>query len=183
MLQDLDAVIASLGELCDRPAGTIRITIDYGLADVVADRFDAGVRLGGEIARDMIALRIGPDIPMAIVGSPVYFRTHAIPASPAQLIDHRAINLRRPISGTLNGWRLMRGGRQTRTQVEGQLILNTIDLILAAVLDGHGREGSKAACPVWSEKCSRRPLAAAGLVKDQGLAAEVGLAYGLVVTH
>lgn len=107
MLHDLDAAIASLGELRDRPSGTIRLTtvehaaktilvpamkrllpdnpditveltIDYGLADVVADRFDAGVRLGGEMAKDMIAVRIGSDIPMAIVGSPDYFRAHAV---------------------------------------------------------------------------------------------------------
>ncbi|ETI65768.1 LysR family transcriptional regulator [Sphingobium sp. C100] len=167
MLHDLDSAIASLGELRDRPAGTIRITtvehaaktilvpamkamlpdnpdikveitIDYGLADVVADRFDAGVRLGGEIARDMIAVRIGPDIPMAIVGAPDYFRVHAMPSSPAQLIDHRAINLRLPTSGTLNGWRLMRGGRETRVRADGQLVLNSITLIRDAALDGHG---------------------------------------------
>ncbi|MFX7090835.1 LysR family transcriptional regulator, partial [Acinetobacter baumannii] len=78
-----------------------------GLSDVVADRFDAGVRLGGEMSKDMIAVRIGPDIPMAIVGSPDYFRTRPIPTAPAQLIDHRAINLRLPTSGTLNKWRLM----------------------------------------------------------------------------
>lgn len=167
MLHDLDGAIASLGELRDRPAGTIRITtvehaaktiivpamkrllpdnldirvemtIDYGLADVVADRFDAGVRLGGEVAKDMIAVRIGPDIPMAITGSPDYFRAHVVPNSPAQLIDHRAINLRLPTSGTLNAWRLLRGGRETRVRVEGPLVLNTIDLILDAALDGHG---------------------------------------------
>lgn len=167
MLHDLDAAVASLGELRDRPSGTIRITtvehaaktiivpamkrllpdnpditveitIDYGLADVVADRFDAGVRLGGEMAKDMIAVRIAPDIPMAIVGSPDYFRMHAVPNSPAQLIDHRAINLRLPTSRTLNAWRLMRGGRETRVRVDGPLILNAIDLILDAALDGHG---------------------------------------------
>lgn len=167
MLHDLDGAIASLGELRDQPTGTIRITtvehaaktiivpamkrllpdnpairvemtIDYGLADVVADHFDAGVRLGGEVAKDMIAVRIGPDIPMAIVGSPDYFRAHVVPNSPAQLIDHRAINLRLPTSGTLNKWRLMRGGREMRVRVEGPLVLNTIDLILDAARDGHG---------------------------------------------
>lgn len=167
MLHDLDAAVAALGELREKPAGTIRITtvehaaktiiipamkrllpdnpdikmeitIDYGLADVVADRFDAGVRLGGDIAKDMIAVRIGPDTPMAIVGSPDYFRKHPAPASPAQLVDHRAINLRLPTSGTLNGWRLTRGGRETRVRIDGPLVLNTIDLILDATLDGHG---------------------------------------------
>ncbi len=167
MLHDLDTAVASLGDLRDRPSGTIRITtvehaaktiivpamkrllpdnpdikveitIDYGLADVVADRFDAGVRLGGDIAKDMIAVRIGPDTPMAIVASPGYLRLHPAPASPAQLIDHRAVNLRLPSSGTLNGWRLTRGGRETRVRIDGPLVLNTIDLILDAALDGHG---------------------------------------------
>ncbi|MBB3965784.1 LysR family transcriptional regulator [Rhizobium metallidurans] len=167
MLHDLDTAIASIGELRDRPAGTIRITtvehaaktiilpalkrllidnpdikvdmtIDYGLADVVADRFDAGVRLGGDIAKDIFAVRIGPDTPMAIVGSPDYFHGRPVPASPAQLTDHRAINLRLPTSGTLNGWRLMRGGRETRVRIDGSLVLNTIDLILDAALEGLG---------------------------------------------
>lgn len=167
MVRDMDAALASLGELRDTPAGTIRVTtvehaaktillpamkqllpdhpditveltVDYGLADIVSDRFDAGVRLGGEIARDMIAVRIGPDIPMAIVGAPSYLRAHPAPTSPGQLAEHRAINLRLPTSGTINGWRLKRGTRETRVRIDGQLIFNTIDLILDAVLDGYG---------------------------------------------
>ncbi|ODT63502.1 MAG: LysR family transcriptional regulator [Phenylobacterium sp. SCN 69-14] len=167
MLHDLDAAMAALGELRDRPVGTIRVTtvehaaktvllpsirrllldhpdikvemtIDYGLADIVSDRFDAGVRLGGEIAKDMIAVRIGPDIPMAIVGAPSYLRAHPAPTSPTQLTEHRAINLRLPASGTVNGWRLKTGGREMRVRIDGQLTFNTIDLILDAALDGHG---------------------------------------------
>ncbi len=120
MLHDIDSALASLSELQNRPSGTIRITtvehaaktillpamrtflkshpeidiqltIDYGLTDVVSERFDAGVRLGGEMDKDMIAIRIGPDIPMAIVGSPDYFSRRSVPTSVSQLIDHQAI--------------------------------------------------------------------------------------------
>ena len=167
MLHDIDSTLASLGDLRDRPSGTIRITtvehaaktillpamrtllkshpdinvqllIDYGLTDVVSERFDAGVRLGGEMDKDMIAVRIGPDIPMAIVGAPEYLSRKGIPVSVAHLVDHQAINLYLPSSGTANRWRLVRGGREVRVRMEGQLLLNTIDLILDAAIDGHG---------------------------------------------
>jgi DNA-binding transcriptional LysR family regulator len=124
--------------LPDHPDITVEITVDYGLADVVADRFDAGVRLGGQIAKDMIAVRIAPDIPMAIVGSPDYFRQHPVPTAPDHLVDHRAINLRLPTSETLNAWRLVQNGREASVRVDGPLIFNTIDLILDTALDGHG---------------------------------------------
>lgn len=167
MLHNLDQSIADLSEFRDKPAGTIRITtvehaaktilcpalktilpdhpditveivVDYGLADVVADRFDAGVRLGEQVAKDMIAVRIGPDIPMAIVGSPEYFRRHPSPGDPQHLVEHRCINLRLPTSGTLNGWRLLQDGREVRVRVDGPLVFNTIDLILDTALDGLG---------------------------------------------
>lgn len=167
MLHDLDSALTSLGDLRDRPSGTIRITtvehaaktillpamrtllqshpeidvqilIDYGLTDVVSERFDAGVRLGGEMDKDMIAVRIGPDIPMAIVGAPDYLSRKGIPVSVAHLVDHQAINLFLPSSGTANRWRLVRGGREVRVRMEGQLLFNTIDLILDAAIDGHG---------------------------------------------
>ncbi|MGC6744344.1 LysR substrate-binding domain-containing protein [Escherichia coli] len=168
MLHDIDSAMASLSDLQNRPSGTIRITtvehaaktillpamrtflkshpeidiqltIDYGLTDVVSERFDAGVRLGGEMDKDMIAIRIGPDIPMAIVGSPDYFfLAEVFQTSVSQLIDHQAINLYLPTSGTANRWRLIRGGREVRVRMEGQLLLNTIDLIIDAAIDGHG---------------------------------------------
>ncbi len=167
MLNDLNSALTSLGDLRDRPSGIIRITtvehaaktillpamrtllkshpdinvqllIDYGLTDVVSERFDAGVRLGGEMDKDMIAVRIGPDIPMAIVGAPDYLSRKGIPVSVAHLVDHQAINLYLPSSGTANRWRLMRGGREVRVRMEGQLLLNTIDLIFDAAIDGHG---------------------------------------------
>ena len=167
MLHDIDSTLASLGDLHGRPSGTIRITtvehaaktillpamstllkshpeidvqilIDYGLTDVVSERFDAGVRLGGEMNKDMIAVRIGPDIPMAIVGAPEYFAQKGIPVSVAHLVDHQAINLYLPTAGTANRWRLVRGGREVRVRMKGQLLLNTIDLILDAAVNGHG---------------------------------------------
>ncbi|XAH25017.1 LysR family transcriptional regulator [Xylophilus sp. GW821-FHT01B05] len=167
MLHDLDAVIGSLGELRDRPSGTIRITtvehaaktilmpalkrllvdnpdihvevnVDHALVDVVAHQFDAGIRLGGDIAKDMIAVRIGPDIPMAIVAAPAYLARRPAPTTPAQLLDHQVINFRLPTSGTFIGWRLIRGGREIRVRGQGQLVVNTIDLLIDAVLDGHG---------------------------------------------
>ena len=167
MLYRLDQSIADLSRFRDKPAGTVRITtvehaaktilcpalaklllthpditveiiVDYGLADVVADRFDAGVRLGEQVAKDMIAVRIAPDIDMAIVGAPDYFKKHPVPRGPQQLIEHRCINLRLPTSGTLNSWRLLQSGREIGVQVDGPLIFNTIDLILDTALDGLG---------------------------------------------
>jgi DNA-binding transcriptional LysR family regulator len=167
MLRDLDTVIGSLGELRDRPTGTIRITtvehaaktilmpamkqllasnpdihveinVDHALVDIVAGQFDAGIRLGGEIAKDMIAVRLGPDIPMAIVAAPAYLARCPAPTRPTQLIDHRLINFRLPTSGTVIGWRLIRDGREVKVRGQGQLIVNTIELLIDAVLDGHG---------------------------------------------
>lgn len=167
MLRELDQSFADLSEFRDRPAGTIRITsvehaaktiirpaltrllakypdinveviVDYGLVDVVADRFDAGVRLGEQVAKDMIAVRMSADVPMAIVGSPAHFETHAVPQRPEQLVEHRAINLRLPTTGVLNAWRFIEGGREVRVHVDGALVFNTIDLILDAALDGLG---------------------------------------------
>ncbi|WP_330992639.1 LysR family transcriptional regulator [Pluralibacter gergoviae] len=167
MLHDVDSALNSLGDLRGRPAGTVRITapehaaktfilpaigpllasnpeinveiiVDYALTDVVSERFDAGVRLGGEMDKDMIALRISPDIPMAIVGSPGYLSARGKPVSVAQLVDHQAINLHLPTSGAANRWRLTRGGREVRVRMAGQLMLNTLELILDAALAGYG---------------------------------------------
>ncbi len=167
MLRELDQSFAELGEFRDSPAGTIRVTsvehaaktiivpaltklltrypdinveviVDYGLADVVADRFDAGVRLGEQVAKDMIAVRMSPDIPMAIVGSPAYFQRHLAPERPEQLVDHRAINLRLPTTGVLNAWRFIESGSEVRVRVDGPLVFNTIDLILDAAIGGLG---------------------------------------------
>src|SRR6195952_4013491 len=129
----IDGGVAALGELRDKPAGTIRMTtsehaahtvlwpvlspllhsypdlhvelvIDSGLTDIVAERFDAGVRLGESIAKDMVAVRIGPELRMAVVGSPGYFAEHAKPKAPQDLAEHRCINLRLPTAGGLYAW-------------------------------------------------------------------------------
>ncbi|MGK7756041.1 LysR family transcriptional regulator [Roseovarius sp. C03] len=167
MLRELDESLTELGEFREKPAGTIRITsvehaarryirpaltellednpeitveiiIDYGLSDVVSDRFDAGVRLGEHVAKDMIGLRISPEIEMAIVGSPEYFRKHPAPGAPRELVDHRCINLRLPTSDTLNAWRFRENGEEIKIRSDGPLIFNSVDLILDGALDGTG---------------------------------------------
>jgi DNA-binding transcriptional LysR family regulator len=167
MLRDLDQSLAELVEYRDQPSGTIRISsvehaartvllpavarlladypevaveivATYELSDVIAEGFDAGVRLGEHVAKDMVAVRLGPDIPMAIVGAPGYLQANPAPASPQELAGHRGINLRLPTPGTVNAWRLMQGGREIRVRVEGPLVLSTIELILDAVLAGLG---------------------------------------------
>lgn len=167
MLRDLDQSLTELGEFRDRLSGTIRITsvehaartillpavatlladypditveivAAYELSDVIAEGIDAGVRLGEHVAKDMVAVRMGPDIPMAIVGAPDYLRHHPVPETPHDLASHRGINLRLPTPGTVNAWRLVQDGREIRVRVDGPLILNTIELILDAALAGLG---------------------------------------------
>ncbi|MCW2370057.1 DNA-binding transcriptional LysR family regulator [Sphingobium sp. B11D3D] len=166
-LEDLDASVAALSELRDKPAGTIRITSvehatkaylwpalkkllpdypdisveivnDYALADIVADRFDAGVRLGEQVAKDMIAVRIAPDMPMAVVGSPNYFANHPPPIVPQDLVQHRCINLRLPTSGGLYVWGFNQDGHELKVRTEGPLVFNTTELTLDAALEGFG---------------------------------------------
>ena len=157
----------AVGELRDKPAGTIRITandhaadtilwpalaqllpkypdikveldIDYGLTDIVADRYDAGVRLGDQVAKDMIAVRIGPDSSMAVVGAPSYFATKPAPNSPQELVNHNCINFRQPSAGGLYAWEFEKRARELRVRVDGQLVFNGIYQILAAARSGFG---------------------------------------------
>jgi DNA-binding transcriptional LysR family regulator len=159
--------LASLGELRVRPAGNIRITtsehaanavlwpvlhkllpdypevhvelsIDSGLTDIVAERFDAGVRLGESVARDMVAVRIGPDLRMAVVGAPAYFAAHPKPRTPQDLADHHCINLRQPTAGGLYAWELEKGGRELKVRVEGQLTFNNTPMIVRAAMARFG---------------------------------------------
>jgi DNA-binding transcriptional LysR family regulator len=159
--------LESLTELRDKPAGTIRITtgdhaastivwpalakllpdypdlnvelsIDAGFVDIVAERFDAGVRLGETIAQDMVAVRIGPDMRMAVVGSPAYFSNRAHLRVPQDLAHHRCINLRFPTLGGLYAWEFEKGGRELNVRVQGQVIVGDIQLARQAALDGAG---------------------------------------------
>ncbi len=163
----IGAELASLGELRERPAGSLRITasehavttvlwpvlrqllpdypdinvelsVDSSLTDIVSARFDAGVRLGEAIAKDMVAVRIGPDLRMAIVGSPDYFSRHPSPQTPRDLADHRCINLRLSTAGGFYTWELERDGREVRVRVEGQLAFNNVAMIVRAAEDGLG---------------------------------------------
>jgi len=166
-LEELDASLAALGSLRERPAGTIRITsvehaaktviwpklvqllqdfpeiaveisLDYGLVDIVAERFDAGVRLGEQVDKDMIAVRIAPDMPIAVVGSPSYFERQAPPKTPQNLVDHACLNLRLRTSGGLYPWAFEKRSRELNVHVRGPLVFNTIDLIKDASLAGFG---------------------------------------------
>lgn len=166
-LDEIGAELASLSALRDTPAGQIRITtsehaahsvlwpvlerllphypdihvelsIDSGFTDIVAERFDAGIRLGESIAKDMVAVRIGPDLRMAVVGSPEYFARHARPVTPQELAAHACINLRLPSSGGLYAWEFGQDGRELKVRVEGQLAFNNAAMILRAAMDGFG---------------------------------------------
>jgi DNA-binding transcriptional LysR family regulator len=165
--EEIDAELAAITELRTKPAGTIRITateyaadaillpklakllqeypdikveimIDYGLTDIVAHQFDAGVRSGEQVAKDMIAVRIGPDMRMAVVGAPSYFRGRPEPKKPQDLINHNCITLRLPTHGGLYAWEFERGRRELRVRVEGQLTYNTTAQMLNAALTGLG---------------------------------------------
>jgi DNA-binding transcriptional LysR family regulator len=166
-LDNIGAELASLGDLRDKPAGTIRITaaqhavdtvlwsrleallrrypdvhveidVDSGFTDIVAGRFDAGVRLGEALAKDMIAVKIGPDLRMAVVGAPAYFVDRAVPRTPQDLADHQCINLRMMSSGGLYAWELEKDGREVRVRVEGQLAFNSTTMIVRAAEAGFG---------------------------------------------
>ena len=165
--EQIETELDGLTELLEKPAGTIRITtgehpaytvlwprlskflprypdikieviVDYGLTDIVAQRYDAGVRLGEQVAKDMIAVRIGPDMRMAVVGAPSYFARRSAPKRPQELTDHNCINLRLPTHGGLYAWELEKGHRELHVRVDGQLVFNNITLRMNAVLEGLG---------------------------------------------
>ncbi|RBP04626.1 DNA-binding transcriptional LysR family regulator [Roseiarcus fermentans] len=159
--------LGSARELRDKPAGTIRITtlrqaadavlwpalerllpdypdirvellVEQSFTDIVAERIDAGVRLGESIAKDMVAVRIGPDLRMAVVGSPAYFAAHPAPRTPQDLAQHQCINLRLPTAGGLYAWELQRGRRELHVRVDGRLVFNDAAMMLRAAAAGFG---------------------------------------------
>jgi DNA-binding transcriptional LysR family regulator len=107
------------------PDINVEVIIDNGLTDIVAERLDAGVRLGEQVAKDMVAVRIGPDLRMAVVGAPEYFKGRKSPRTPQDLTEHDCINLRLPTAGGLCAWEFEKGGRELRVRVEGRLAFNT----------------------------------------------------------
>jgi DNA-binding transcriptional LysR family regulator len=166
-IEEIEAELEAIGELREKPAGTIRITateyatdtillpklskllrdypdikveivIDYGLTDIAAQHLDAGVRSGEQVASGMIAVRIAPDMRMAVVGSPSYLKTRTEPKRPQDLLGHNCIALRLPTHGGLYAWEFEKGGRELKVRVEGQLIFNTTAQILHAALAGLG---------------------------------------------
>ena len=116
----------------------VELVIDAGFTDIVAERFDAGVRLGESIAKDMVAVRIGPELRMAVVAAPSYFFEHPKPKAPQDLAEHRCINLRMAAAGGLYAWELEKGSRDLRVRVDGQLVCNISDMAVRAALDGLG---------------------------------------------
>lgn len=163
----IDTEVSTLGELRDKPSGTVRITatdhaadtilwpaisrllpsypdvkveidVDYGLRDIVADRYDAGVRFGEQVAKDMISVRIGPDIRMAIVGAPSYFASRPEPKSPRDLVHHSCITFRQPSAGGIYAWEFEKRGREMRVRVDGQLVFNRMRPMLDAARAGFG---------------------------------------------
>ena len=178
--EEIEAELAAVSELREKPAGNIRLTttdyaadtilwpklirflrqypdikveiiIDYGLTDIVAQRFDAGVRAGEQVAKDMIAVRIGPDLRMAVVGTKAYFRKTPQPKRPQDLVSHTCINLRLPTHGGLYAWEFAKGGREIKVRVDGQLTFNGTFQMLNAALSFWprlcaGRSGGAACC-------------------------------------
>jgi DNA-binding transcriptional LysR family regulator len=124
--------------LATYPDIRVEITIDYALTDIVTGRYDLGVRLGDQVAKDMIAVRIGPDFRMAVVGSPAYFASRPKPQTPHDLTEHNCINLRLPTYGGIYAWEFEKDGHQLNVRVEGQLTFNSSTPRLRAALAGYG---------------------------------------------
>ena len=166
-LDEIEAEISSLSELRDKPAGTVRITsvehaaetilwpalapllrgypdvnveiiTDYRLIDIVAERYDAGVRLGEQVDKDMIAVRIGSNFRMAVVAAPSYFASRPRPLSPQDLTGHDCIGLRLPTHGGLYAWDFRKDARAIEVRIQGRVVFNTVGMMRNAALEGLG---------------------------------------------
>jgi DNA-binding transcriptional LysR family regulator len=124
--------------LPDYPDIQVELTLDYGLADIVAEHFDAGIRLGEQVEKDMVAVRVGPDFRMAVVATPGYFEGKQLPRTPQDLQGHSCVNLRLPTRGGIYPWEFEKGRRELNVHVEGQLIFNNLWMRLHAVKAGLG---------------------------------------------
>ncbi|ANZ87646.1 LysR family transcriptional regulator [Citrobacter freundii] len=120
------------------PDVNVEITIDNSLTDIVTGRYDAGIRLGEQVAKDMVAVRIGPDWRMVVVGAPTYFARHGKPQTPHDLQNHSCINMRMPTLGGLYAWEFAKDGQDLRVRVEGQLIFNNLPPRISAAIAGRG---------------------------------------------
>ncbi|MBY5682472.1 LysR family transcriptional regulator [Rhizobium leguminosarum] len=167
LFDEIGSALDGLNTLRDQPAGTVRLTagdyqiqcyiwpklrtflqqypdirleldVNYGLQDIVSEGYDAGVRFGEQIAKDMISVRIGPDVRFAVVAAESYFASRDIPTHPKDLMQHRCINLRLPTYGGLYAWEFEENGREIKVRVDGQVVFNTIYNVLEAALDGFG---------------------------------------------
>jgi len=165
--EEIDAELNAISELRDKPSGTVRITVgehaaisimapairklapqypdvhievivDYGLADIVAERYDAGIRLGEQVAKDMIAVKVSKPMRMAVVGAPSYFERHGRPENPQDLTRHHCINMRLPTHGHIFPWEFERNGRELKVRVDGQLVFNNLAMRIDAALAGLG---------------------------------------------
>jgi DNA-binding transcriptional LysR family regulator len=184
---EIDAELSALTALRETPAGTVRITtgehsaqtilwpvlakllprypdikielvVDYGLTDIVAERYDAGVRLGEQVDKDMIAVRIGPEMRMAVVGSPGYFAARPKPKQPQDLTEHNCMNIRLPTYGGIYAWEFEKRGRAMKVRVDGQLVFNNGLLRMNAVLAGLG-------LAYLPEDIVKREIADGGLIR------------------
>jgi DNA-binding transcriptional LysR family regulator len=165
--EEIEAELSAVAELRDKPTGTIRLTasehaadtvlwprlghflrahpevkvelhIDYLLSDIATEQFDMGVRLGDELEKDMVAVRIGPDHRFVVIGSPAYFESHARPKAPGDLTGHNCIGFRLPTYGGIYAWELQKGRKEYKVRVEGQMILNGMYQVLTAAIEGVG---------------------------------------------
>ncbi|MCV9961177.1 LysR substrate-binding domain-containing protein [Pararhizobium sp. BT-229] len=164
---EIQSELSALSEMRDKPAGTVRITagehaaisvlapalekilpnypdinveitVDYGLTDIVAERYDAGVRLGEQVAKDMIAIKIGPEMRMAVVGAKSYFQRNPWPETPQDLTNHNCIQIRMPTYGNIFPWEFEKDGHEVKVRVEGQLVFNNMGMRRDAALRGLG---------------------------------------------